>query len=309
MVNRSLARSVGGHGMREQQRDDFVPGGGGSPTPRARGAETRRRHASPAPPQKLSMSSHEGASRSGQRRNGLSSPRCVCARSPPSSPSSSCSPSARGRRPRRGTAFPARRRPGGVRPRRRPAGRDSEPCGADRRRHRAGAAARSSSSTRRSKPFISEDENLADAPRAHGPWGVGRAGFDDGLVLMISLDADLVHGKVELLRRLRLRASYLDEDALKRIIDDDFVPAAGPVTSTAAVLASLDAVQAATTPRAGRAAESRRASSTRSSASSCAPLALLLVAGVAYTDVAARGSTTPMSSTRRRSSWPARRPA
>ena len=132
------------------------------------------------------------------------------------------------------------------------------------------------------KPFISEDENLADARALMDQWGVGRSGFDDGLVLMIGLDDDLVHGKVSFFAGSGYRSSYLDEDALKRIIDDDFVPAARTGDLDAAVLASLDAVQEATTPaQAERLNRARQLNAILGLV--VAPLALLLVAGVAYT--------------------------
>ena len=34
-------------------------------------------------------------------------------------------------------------------------------------------------------PGISEDENLANAAALMDQWGIGRSGFDDGLVLMV----------------------------------------------------------------------------------------------------------------------------
>ena len=53
-------------------------------------------------------------------------------------------------------------------------------------------------------PGISEDENLANAAALMDQWGIGRSGFDDGLVLLVGLNDDRVHGKVSLYRRLRL---------------------------------------------------------------------------------------------------------
>ena len=131
------------------------------------------------------------------------------------------------------------------------------------------------------KPFISEDENLADARALMDQWGVGRAGFDDGLVLMIGLDDDLVHGKVSFFAGSGYRASYLDEDALKRIIDDDFVPSARDGDLDGAVLRSLEAVQAATTPaQAERLNRARQLNAILGLV--VAPLAFLLLAGLAY---------------------------
>ncbi len=131
------------------------------------------------------------------------------------------------------------------------------------------------------KPFITEDENLADARALMDQWGVGRSGFDDGLVLMIGLDDDLVHGKVSFFAGSGYRSSYLDEDALKRIIDDDFVPAARSGDLDGAVLSSLAAVQAATTPaQAERLNRARQLNAILGLV--VAPLAFLLIAGIAF---------------------------
>lgn len=131
------------------------------------------------------------------------------------------------------------------------------------------------------KPFITEDENLADARALMDQWGVGRSGFDDGLVLMIGLDDDLVHGKVSFFAGSGYRSSYLDEDALKRIIDDDFVPAARSGDLDGAVLSSLAAVQKATTPaQAERLNRARQLNAILGLV--VAPLAFLLIAGIAF---------------------------
>ncbi len=131
------------------------------------------------------------------------------------------------------------------------------------------------------KPGISEEENLADARALMDQWGVGRAGFDDGLVLMIGLDEDLVHGRVSFFAGSGYRSAYLDENALKAVIDDDFVPSARAGDLDGAVLAALDAIQAVTTPQQrDRLNRARQLNAVLGLV--VAPLALLLVSGVAY---------------------------
>lgn len=131
------------------------------------------------------------------------------------------------------------------------------------------------------KPFVGEDENLADARALMDQWGIGRSGFDDGLVLMIGLDEDLVHGKVSLFAGSGYTSAYLDEDDLKAIIDADFVPPARNGDLDAAVLQTMEAIDAATTPQQrDRLNAARRINAVLGLVG--APLALLGVAGSAW---------------------------
>ena len=131
------------------------------------------------------------------------------------------------------------------------------------------------------KAFVSEDENLADARALMDQWGVGRAGFDDGLVMMVGLNDDLVHGKVSLFAGSGYRSAYLDEDALKGIIDNDFVPSARAGDLDGAVLETLGAIRAATTPeQRDRLNRARQINAVLGLV--VGPLALLLVGGFAF---------------------------
>ena len=131
------------------------------------------------------------------------------------------------------------------------------------------------------KPFIGEDENLADARALIDQWGIGRSGFDDGLVLMIGLNDDRVHGKVSLFAGSGYTSAYLDEDALKGIIDSEFVPAARNGDLDGAVLQTMEAIDRATTPeQRDRLEAARRINAVVGLVG--APLALLLVGGGAY---------------------------
>jgi uncharacterized protein len=47
-------------------------------------------------------------------------------------------------------------------------------------------------------PGISEDQNLANARALMDQWGVGRAGFDDGVVLMVALSPVAGQSRVSL---------------------------------------------------------------------------------------------------------------
>jgi uncharacterized membrane protein YgcG len=97
-------------------------------------------------------------------------------------------------------------------------------------------------------PGISEDTNLDNAKALIDQWGVGRAGFDDGLVLMVGLEENLVNGRVSMFGGSGFLGAYANEDALKEIIDRDFVPAARSGDLETAVLRTVRALDARLTP-------------------------------------------------------------
>ena len=92
-------------------------------------------------------------------------------------------------------------------------------------------------------PGISEDENLDKAAALMDQWGIGRAGFDDGLVLLVGLEDDRVHGKVSMFGGSGFNSQHIDEDGLTGIIDNDFVPRAADGDLNTAMLDTIDAVQ------------------------------------------------------------------
>ena len=92
-------------------------------------------------------------------------------------------------------------------------------------------------------PGISEDENLANAAALMDQWGIGRSGFDDGLVLMVGLNDDRVHGKVSLYGGSGFISQHIDESELTGIIESDFVPRAADGDLNAATLDTIEAVQ------------------------------------------------------------------
>ena len=55
-------------------------------------------------------------------------------------------------------------------------------------------------------------------------WGVGRKGFDDGLVILFDIDPSLVHGQVQLYGGPGYRAAFLDNSEKQRIFDEDMLP-------------------------------------------------------------------------------------
>lgn len=97
-------------------------------------------------------------------------------------------------------------------------------------------------------PAATEESNLAAAGDLMEQWGVGRQGFDDGLVILVSLQDDLVHGKVSLYGGAGFLRGYLSEGDLQAIIDEVIVPAAIERQLDAGLILALDAVDAAITP-------------------------------------------------------------
>jgi len=89
---------------------------------------------------------------------------------------------------------------------------------------------------------ISEDENLANAKALIDEWGVGRSGFDDGLVLLVAKDPDPGESRVSLYGGSGFLGAYANEDALTEIIDSSFVPAARAGDFDGAVLATIGAL-------------------------------------------------------------------
>lgn len=78
-------------------------------------------------------------------------------------------------------------------------------------------------------------------------WGVGRAGFDDGLVILFDLDPSLVHGQVQLYAGPGYRAAYLSNEDRQRIFDQTMLPYLQREDLDGALLAGLRDVDLATT--------------------------------------------------------------
>lgn len=93
------------------------------------------------------------------------------------------------------------------------------------------------------KPDISEDDNLADARSLMDQWGVGRKGFDDGLVILFGLDETRQHGRISLFGGAGFLNAYVNEDGLKEIIDQQMVPPAREGDIDRALLNALDTLQ------------------------------------------------------------------
>ena len=79
-------------------------------------------------------------------------------------------------------------------------------------------------------------------------WGVGRKGFDDGLVILFDLDPSLEHGQVILYGGPGYRAAYLDNTEKQRIFDEDMLPLLQQADLDGALKIALERVDANATP-------------------------------------------------------------
>ena len=99
-------------------------------------------------------------------------------------------------------------------------------------------------------PGISEDENLGKAKALIDQWGVGRSGFDDSMVLMVGLEENRINGKVSMYGGSGFLGAYANEDALKDIIETEFVPVARSGDLEGAIVNTIEAVAERVTPEA-----------------------------------------------------------
>jgi uncharacterized membrane protein YgcG len=80
-------------------------------------------------------------------------------------------------------------------------------------------------------------------------WGVGRKGFDDGLVILFDLHAsDTCHGQVQLYAGPGYRAKFLTNEERQKVFEEDMVPLLRGCDLDGALLAAMAKVDAAATP-------------------------------------------------------------
>src|SRR4029079_4140161 len=92
------------------------------------------------------------------------------------------------------------------------------------------------------------EEADQDALALMNQWGVGRKGFDDGLVILFDMYPGLKHGQVILYAGAGFRVSILDNGEKQRIFDEDMLPLLRQGDYDGALLVALRQVDAAATP-------------------------------------------------------------
>ncbi|MGH2356391.1 MAG: TPM domain-containing protein [Candidatus Limnocylindria bacterium] len=95
---------------------------------------------------------------------------------------------------------------------------------------------------------LSGDENLSNAAALMDQWGIGRSGFDDGLVILIAKDPDPGETIVSTYAGAGFIGAYANEEALAQIREDELVPLAREGNWDGALLATIDALGERVTP-------------------------------------------------------------
>ncbi|HLY15335.1 MAG TPA: TPM domain-containing protein, partial [Candidatus Limnocylindrales bacterium] len=96
---------------------------------------------------------------------------------------------------------------------------------------------------------ITSDEAESNAQALMDQWGVGRQGFDDGLVILFDIDPSGCHGQIQLYAGPGYRAAYLSNDQRDSIFNDDMLPELEACDMDGALAAGLAKVDAAATPQ------------------------------------------------------------
>jgi uncharacterized membrane protein YgcG len=114
------------------------------------------------------------------------------------------------------------------------------------------------------KPGSDEDSTRVDAKALLDEWGVGRAGFFDGLAILINMNRERCvagasgNGQVQLYAGDGYRATYLSDSERQQIFDEDMVPLLARCDIDGAVLAALTKIDANATPDHARTLETAR---------------------------------------------------
>ncbi len=95
---------------------------------------------------------------------------------------------------------------------------------------------------------ITEEEAETHARGLMDQWGVGRKGFDDGLVILLDVDPSLEHGQVQLYAGPGYRAAFLSNQERDAIFEDRMTPLLAEGDLDGAVLVALREVDANATP-------------------------------------------------------------
>jgi uncharacterized membrane protein YgcG len=93
-----------------------------------------------------------------------------------------------------------------------------------------------------------EEAAEADALALIDQWGIGRRGFDDGLVILYDLDESHCHGQVQLYAGPGYAATFLDNAERQRIYEEEMLPRLRDCDIEGATLVAMDRIDANATP-------------------------------------------------------------
>lgn len=88
----------------------------------------------------------------------------------------------------------------------------------------------------------------ADALALMNQWGVGRKGWDDGLVILFDLEPSKIHGQVQLYAGPGFARAYLSNAARQAIFETVMLPLLAKADLDGALLAAMTSIDAAVTP-------------------------------------------------------------
>jgi uncharacterized membrane protein YgcG len=97
-----------------------------------------------------------------------------------------------------------------------------------------------------------------DAADLIDQWGIGRKGFDDGLVIMFDMQDNLRHGEVSLYAGSGYRAAFLSDEERQSIFDNDMAPLLRAGDFDSALAITMEDIGAAATPEHAAKLESAR---------------------------------------------------
>ncbi|MGZ6268196.1 MAG: TPM domain-containing protein, partial [Candidatus Limnocylindrales bacterium] len=92
------------------------------------------------------------------------------------------------------------------------------------------------------------DKANQDALDLMNQWGVGRKGFDDGLVILFDMQTNLRHGQVSLYAGSGFKAAFLTDSDRQAIFDNEMTPRLKNADFDGALTAALQSVDSAATP-------------------------------------------------------------
>jgi uncharacterized membrane protein YgcG len=102
--------------------------------------------------------------------------------------------------------------------------------------------------TQDSGEFPTTEETEAKAQALMDQWGVGRKGFDDGLVIFFDMQPNLEHGQVQLYAGPGFAETFLSNQERQAIYDNDMLPHLRSGDFDGALAAALAKVDAAASP-------------------------------------------------------------
>ncbi|HSL77269.1 MAG TPA: TPM domain-containing protein [Candidatus Limnocylindrales bacterium] len=95
---------------------------------------------------------------------------------------------------------------------------------------------------------VSTEETESRAQALIDQWGIGRRGFDDGMVVFFDIDPSGEHGQVQLFAAQGFRATYLTNEDRQKIYENDMVPFLQNADFDGALDVAMRALDAAVTP-------------------------------------------------------------